>query len=239
MVSMTLCSATAYTCGSIGGVLVYARHYHMCQPPQPPPQPHACRGATTGAGLDVVFRAVYTGTRPGLTPSPPPPHQGEEGVAGTPGACSQAFCHPIRCMRYAFISTDTYVKHTVRTTTTTTTTLKVRRVLRTRGRNCSPSRAHPRRLLSWRAPSSGCGSGNAMLARLSSGTDVLTVKSGGLQLVSRSCHSAKGMRRERCTTGTGTRVPPRLTSLLFLLSEELHRQPRTIYKYWAGGCSAS
>ena len=41
------------------------------------------------------------------------------------------------------------------------------------------------------------------------------------------------MRRERCTTGTGTRVPPRLTSLLFLLSEELHRQPRAVFKYWA------
>ena len=79
---------------------------------------------------------------------------------------------------------------------------KMRRVLRTRGRNCSPSRAHPRRL-SWRAPSSGCGSGNAMLARLSSGTDVLTGQSGGLQLVSRSCGSAKGMRRERCTTAQG------------------------------------
>ena len=89
------------------------------------------------------------------------------------------------------------------------------------------------------APSSGCGSGNAMLARLSSGTDVLTVQSGGLQLVSMSCGSAKGMRRERCTTGMGTRVPPHFTSLLFLLSEELHRQPRAVYKYWAGGCSAS
>ena len=28
-------------------------------------------------------------------------------MAGTPGACSQVFCHPIRCMRYAFISTET------------------------------------------------------------------------------------------------------------------------------------
>ena len=28
-------------------------------------------------------------------------------MAGTPGACSQAFCHPIRCMRHAFISTET------------------------------------------------------------------------------------------------------------------------------------
>ena len=27
-----------------------------------------------------------------------PRHQGGEGVAGTPGACSQVFCHPIQCM---------------------------------------------------------------------------------------------------------------------------------------------
>ena len=26
-----------------------------------------------------------------------PRHQGGEGVAGTPGACSQVFCHPISC----------------------------------------------------------------------------------------------------------------------------------------------
>ena len=32
-----------------------------------------------------------------------------------------------------------------------------------------------------------------------------------------------------------TRVSPRLTSLLFLLGEELYRQPREVYKYWAGG----
>ena len=36
-----------------------------------------------------LFWAVYTGTRPGF-----PRHQGGEGVAGTPGACSQVFCHP-------------------------------------------------------------------------------------------------------------------------------------------------
>ena len=109
---------------------------------------------------------------------------------------------------------------------------KVRSWLRTRGRNCSPSRAHPRRLLSWRSPSSGCGSGNATLARLTSGTDVPTVQSGRLQLVSKSCGTAKGMRREGSATGTGTRVSPRLTSLLFLLGEEWYRQPRAVYKCW-------
>ena len=71
---------------------------------------------------------------------------------------------------------------------------KVRSWLRTRGRNCSPNRAHPRRLLSWRTPSSGCSSGNASRARPTTGTDVLTAQSGRHHLVSRSCGSAKGMR---------------------------------------------
>ena len=34
--------------------------------------------------------AVYTGTRPGVSPA----IRAGEGVAGTPGACSQVFCHP-------------------------------------------------------------------------------------------------------------------------------------------------
>ena len=40
------------------------------------------------------------------TASCDPRHQGGEGVAGTLGACSQVFCHPIRCMRGG-ISTKT------------------------------------------------------------------------------------------------------------------------------------
>ena len=91
------------------------------------------------------------------------------------------------------------------------------------------------RLLSWRTPSSGCSSGNASLARPTSGTDVLTVQSGRHHLVSRSCGSAKGIRREGFGTGTGIRVSVRIPSLLFLLGEELYRQPRAVYKYWAGG----
>ena len=115
---------------------------------------------------------------------------------------------------------------------------KVRSWLRTRVRGCPLVAAHPLGLLSWRSrpcwtPSSGCSSGNAMLARLTSGTDVLTVQSGRLQLVSRSCGSAKGMRRERSGTGTGIRVSVRITSLLFLLGEGRHRQPLAVYKYWA------
>ena len=35
-----------------------------------------------------------------------PRHQGGEGVAGTPGACSQVFCHPIRCISLAHIDRD-------------------------------------------------------------------------------------------------------------------------------------
>ena len=34
--------------------------------------------------------AVYTGTRPGV----PPAIRVGKGVAGTPGVCSQVFCHP-------------------------------------------------------------------------------------------------------------------------------------------------
>ena len=84
-------------------------------------------------------------------------------------------------------------------------------------------------------PSSGCGSGTATLASPTTGTDALSVQSGRLQLVLRSCGTAKGMRRGSATAGTGTRVSPRLTSLLFLLGEELYRQPWAVYKCWAGG----
>ena len=114
----------------------------------------------------------------------------------------------------------------------------MRRLLRTRDRNCSPSRAHPRRRLSWRSrpcrtPTSGCSSGNAKLARPSTGTDELERLSGSRRLASRWCGSARGLGRES-TTGTETRVSPRLISLLFLLSEERDRQPRAVYKYWVG-----
>ena len=39
--------------------------------------------------------------------------------------------------------------------------------------------------------------------------------------------------RRSSTTGTGTRVSVRMTSLLFLLGEGRHRQPRAEKKYWA------
>ena len=91
--------------------------------------------------------------------------------------------------------------------------------------------AHPRRLLSWRSlpcrsPSSGCSSGNALLARRATGTDALERLSARHHMVSRLCGSAKGMRREGSGTGTGIRVSLRLSSLLFLLGEERCRQPR-------------
>ena len=108
---------------------------------------------------------------------------------------------------------------------------KVRRLLRTRGRNCSPSRAHPRGLLSWRTPLSGCSSETATLASLTTGADALERLPGSHRLASRWCGSAKGMRRDWSGTGTGTRASLRLSSLLFLLGEELYRQPRAVYKY--------
>ena len=97
---------------------------------------------------------------------------------------------------------------------------------------------HPRRLLSWRSrpclsPSSLCSSGTATLAKPTAGTDALERLSGSHRLASRWCVSARGLRRERSTTGTGIRVLVRMTSLLFLLGEVWHRQPRAVFKYWA------
>ena len=93
---------------------------------------HARRCATTGAVwsmtwrrssmvLDVLVimqrrvlrrRMCLWGPVHRHTARADPRHQGGEGVAGTPGACSQAFCHPIRCMRCAFVSTETCSLHT-------------------------------------------------------------------------------------------------------------------------------
>ena len=112
---------------------------------------------------------------------------------------------------------------------------KVRRSLRTRGRNCLRTPAHPRRRLSWRTPSSGCGSRMTNLASRTTGTDALSVLSGSHRLASRWCGTSPRMRREGFITGTGIRVSLRLSSLLFLLGEERDRQPRAVYKYWVGG----
>ena len=43
------------------------------------------------------------------------------------------------------------------------------------------------------------------------------------------------MRRDGSGAGTGIRVSVRIPSLLFLLGEELYRQPRAENKFWAGG----
>ena len=112
---------------------------------------------------------------------------------------------------------------------------KVRRSLRTRGRNCLRTAAHPRRRLSWRTPSSGCGSRMTNLASRTTGTDTLSVLSGSHRLALRWCGTVQGMRRGSVTSGTRKRVSPRLTSLLFLMGEERYRQPRAVYKYWVGG----
>ena len=60
-------------------------------------------------------RALCTGTGSGFDPR----HQGGEGVAGTPGACSQAFCHPIGCMLVMVYRQRSSIYTQVRTTTTT------------------------------------------------------------------------------------------------------------------------
>ena len=73
------------------------------------------------------------------------------------------------------------------------------------------------------------------LASRTTGTDALSVLSGSHRLASRWCGMPQGMRRGPATSGTRKRVSPRLSSLLFLLGEELHRQPRAVYKYWVGG----
>ena len=51
--------------------------------------PHAC-------SLWAVGRSVMFGIMAGMA-TVDPRHQGGEGVEGTPGACSQVFCHPISC----------------------------------------------------------------------------------------------------------------------------------------------
>ena len=79
------------------------------------------------------------------------------------------------------------------------------------------------------------GSRMTTLASRTTGTDALERLPGNHRLASRWCGTAKGMRRDWSGTGTGKRVSPRLTSLLFLLGEVPYRQPRAVCKYWAGG----
>ena len=102
----------------------------------------------------------------------------------------------------------------------------------------SPTRTHGRRRLSWRTPSSGCGSKMTSLASRTTGTDALVRLSGSHRLASRWCGTPQRMRRGPATSGTRKRVSPRF-DLLFLLGEELHRQPRAVYKYWAPYCAFS
>ena len=71
------------------------------------------------------------------------------------------------------------------------------------------------------------------LASPITGTDALVYPPGLLLRASRLSGSEFAVRRESPTSGTGTRASLRLHSLLFLLSEEIHRQPRAVYKYWA------
>ena len=80
---------------------------------------------------DACSRCLFRGRVHRYTARVDPRHQGGEGVAGTPGACSQVFC-PIRCMHRRRVWRDTHVvlnhpyhhhhPHPSHTHTTTTTT---------------------------------------------------------------------------------------------------------------------
>ena len=105
-------------------------HNHNQQPqPQPQPQPpppvvlvttgvlcwsRQCRNREVSArGLGLGSLPVVSQRQvPGMvvhryTARAGPRHQGGEGLAGTPGACSQVFCHPIRCMHRRRVWRDT------------------------------------------------------------------------------------------------------------------------------------
>ena len=84
----------------------------------------------------------------------------------------------------------------------------------------------------FRNPLSGWNSLTPM-AGFTSGTDAPMRLSGRHRLASEWSGSVQGMRLVGSGSGTGLPVSPLTLSLLFLLSEQLHRQPRAVYKYWA------
>ena len=105
---------------------------------------------------------------------------------------------------------------------------KVRVPPRVRVRSCPGRSAHGLRRLMWRPVVR-----MRSRARPSTGTDVLVCPPGSLLRASRSSGSGRWMRKGTTITGTGKHVPVHMSFLLFLLSEELHRQPRAVNKYWA------
>ena len=109
---------------------------------------------------------------------------------------------------------------------------------RTRVRGCPPVSAHPRRLLSsWlspnRSPLSGCSSGTATLAPAARADSGAAPHHERTTWYDEEREQAWCRNWNRRTIGTGLRVSERMTSLLFLLGEGRHRQPRAVYKYWA------
>ena len=103
--TLTRAVEVGYACPASSLVLTWRRRSrsHSCNVDAGHYCPHARRYATTGtvAGRDS---AVNCKTPPQFALidwlsflGPNSRHQGEEGVAGTPGACSQVFCHPICC----------------------------------------------------------------------------------------------------------------------------------------------
>ena len=106
---------------------------------------------------------------------------------------------------------------------------KVRVPPRVRVRSFPGRSAHGLRRLMWRPVVRRSGLRTSR-ARASTGTDVLVCPPGSLLRASRSSGSGRWMRRGTSITGTRKHVSVRMSFLLFLLSEELHRQPRAVYK---------
>ena len=82
----------------------------------------------------------------------------------------------------------------------------------------------------------GASHGTPRWHRRTSGTDVLTVQAGWLQMVSRSCGTAKRMRSDGSWYWLrGSACHPRYSSgsSSSCWVQELFRQPRAVYKYWA------
>ena len=71
------------------------------------------------------------------------------------------------------------------------------------------------------------------MARPTFGTGALVLRSGSRRRAPVSSGLARRVLEGRPGTGTRKHVPVHMTSLFFLLSEELHSLPRAVYKFWA------
>ena len=112
-----------------------------------------------------------------------PRHLGGEGVAGTPGACSQVFCHPIKCMLMRSYR-QRHVRYTIVRTTTTTFNIPVKPQPQKKEHQ-QPQHGHRHRRIVQQVffpkspvPFVCCKSLCAMLGKRSLGFDVAGVPSG-------------------------------------------------------------